>query len=48
MDNPRQGQPADSREDIAPLRRSWDSIRALALPHPQSIELVLEVAETWS
>lgn len=48
LDNQLQGQIADRPADVQSLRDSWEAVRAEALPHRQSIELIEEVARSWS
>ena len=48
LDNQLRGQIADDRDDIASLRRRWDSLTGEALPRRQTIELIREVAQTWT
>jgi transcriptional regulator with XRE-family HTH domain len=42
------GQTFDRAEDVKQAVQVWESIRGEALPHQQSLELILEVAETWT
>jgi hypothetical protein len=48
LDNQLRGQVVDRVEDVRALRRAWESVRSEALPHRQSTELILEVAESWT
>ncbi|MGW4462280.1 helix-turn-helix domain-containing protein [Micromonospora sp. NPDC004704] len=48
LDNQLEGQVVESAEHVAALQGSWESVRGEALPHRQSIELMTEVAETWT
>jgi hypothetical protein len=36
----------DRGEEVIALRQTWESIRGEALSHQQSIELMVELAET--
>ena len=47
LDTPRRGMVLDHGEDVRAIRQSWEAVRAEALSHPQSIELIEEVAESW-
>ncbi|AVT33317.1 XRE family transcriptional regulator [Plantactinospora sp. BC1] len=42
------GQMVDRADYVNHMLDVWDSIRGEALPHQQSIELIAEVAETWT
>jgi transcriptional regulator with XRE-family HTH domain len=42
------GQTLDRTEDVNIAVSVWESIRGEALTHQQSLELILEVAETWT
>ncbi|WP_326560490.1 helix-turn-helix domain-containing protein [Micromonospora sp. NBC_01796] len=42
------GQTFDRAEDMRHAVQVWESIRGEALPHQQSLELISEVAETWT
>ena len=42
------GQMVDRADYVNHMIEVWESIRGEALPHQQSIELIAEVAETWS
>ncbi|MFI6760696.1 Scr1 family TA system antitoxin-like transcriptional regulator [Micromonospora sp. NPDC050417] len=42
------GQTSDRAEDVKHAVQVWESIRGEALPHQQSVELISEVAETWT
>lgn len=48
LDNQLQGQVVDGAEEIAAIQAAWESVRGEALSRSQSIELIMEVAETWS
>ncbi|WP_326559736.1 helix-turn-helix domain-containing protein [Micromonospora sp. NBC_01796] len=47
LDNQLKGQVIDRAEDVTLVREAWESIHGEALPHQQSVELILGVAETW-
>ncbi|MFI6763617.1 Scr1 family TA system antitoxin-like transcriptional regulator [Micromonospora sp. NPDC050417] len=42
------GQTYDRADDIKRTVQVWESIRGEALPHQQSLELISEMAETWT
>ncbi|WP_199736473.1 Scr1 family TA system antitoxin-like transcriptional regulator [Micromonospora sp. HM5-17] len=42
------GKVIDHPEQVRHMLDVWDSIRGEALPHQRSIELIAEVAQTWS
>jgi hypothetical protein len=42
------GQVIEDGDDIAVLMATWDRLRAEALPRAASLELVEEVAKTWT
>ncbi|WP_444949217.1 helix-turn-helix domain-containing protein [Micromonospora ureilytica] len=48
LDNQLQGQVASDPEDIAAMMAAWENVRGEALSHWQSVELIQEVAESWS
>jgi hypothetical protein len=48
LDNQLRGQLANERPDIASLGKRWESITGEALPRRSSIELIKEVAKTWT
>jgi transcriptional regulator with XRE-family HTH domain len=48
LDNQLQGQVASDPEDIAAMMAAWENVRGEALSHWQSVDLITEVAETWS
>jgi transcriptional regulator with XRE-family HTH domain len=48
LDNQVQGVVTDRREHLTWLRQAWESILADALPQQQSIDLIEEVAKTWT
>lgn len=35
-------------EDVLSLRHSWEALRAEAMPHRQSIDMITEAAQSWS
>lgn len=47
MDTPRRGIVLDHGDDVHAIRQSWEAVRAEALSHQQSIEMIEEVAESW-
>lgn len=42
------GQELDRREDLSRLQQVWEVTLGAALPPEESIELLREVAESWS
>lgn len=48
LDNQLRGQVITHGDDVASLQETWERIRSEALPHRQSINLIKEVAQTWS
>ncbi|PWU51678.1 transcriptional regulator [Micromonospora globispora] len=48
LDNQLQGQVVSDTEDIAAMMAAWENVRGEALSHWQSVDLIREVAETWS
>ncbi|MEH0985960.1 helix-turn-helix domain-containing protein [Micromonospora sp. CPCC 205556] len=48
LDNQLQGQVVSDADDIAAILAAWENVRGEALSHWQSVDLITEVAETWS
>ncbi|MBQ1076477.1 helix-turn-helix transcriptional regulator [Micromonospora sp. C31] len=48
LDNQLQGQLVSDPADIAAMMAAWENVRGEALAHWQSVDLITEVAETWS
>jgi len=48
LEGPFRGEVLDRPEDVRMAVQIWESIRGEALPHQQSIELISEIAETWT
>jgi transcriptional regulator with XRE-family HTH domain len=48
LDNQLQGQVISDPADIAAMMAAWENVRGEALTHWQSVDLITEVAETWS
>ncbi|MEV4755401.1 helix-turn-helix transcriptional regulator [Micromonospora sp. NPDC049559] len=48
LDNQLQGHIVEMPSDVLSLRDTWESVRAEALSHGQTIEMITEVARTWS
>lgn len=48
LDNQLQGQVISDTEDIAAMMAAWENVRGEALSQWQSVDLIREVAETWS
>jgi hypothetical protein len=42
------GQVIEDHEDVAVLLATWDRLRAEALPRRASLDLIEEVASTWT
>lgn len=42
------GQTVEQPEHVAQITRRWEALRAEALPHKQSLQLIEEVAKTWT
>ena len=47
LDNMRKGQVVQGGPDLTWILKAWEAIRCEALPHQQSVDLILEVAEKW-
>jgi hypothetical protein len=43
-----QGQIIDSPDDIASLMVMWDTLQSVALPRAASLDLIEEVAKSWT
>ncbi|BCL14275.1 Scr1 family TA system antitoxin-like transcriptional regulator [Micromonospora sagamiensis] len=48
LDNQLSGQIVDQPEEVARLGVAWDALRGEALPGRQSLNLLKEVAQTWT
>ncbi len=48
LDGQRHGQVIDRAEYVRQMVEVWESIRGEALSQQQSLDLIAEVAETWS
>ena len=48
LDNQLQGQVVSDVDEIAAIMAAWENVRGEALSHWQSVDLIREVAETWS
>ncbi|NES15731.1 MULTISPECIES: helix-turn-helix transcriptional regulator [Micromonospora] len=48
LDNQVQGQVVGDVDDLAAIMAAWENVRGEALSHWQSVDLIREVAETWS
>ena len=48
LDDQLKGQVIDHVEDVLAVRSAWESIQGEALPPRQSIDLLAEVAKSWS
>lgn len=48
MDNPLGGQLVERPADVLTLQNFWEDVRAVALPHAQTIALIEEVMKSWN
>lgn len=48
MENPLGGQTVEQPEQVARIIKRWEALRAEALPHKQSVQLIQEVVQTWT
>ncbi|WP_371685827.1 DUF5753 domain-containing protein [Micromonospora sp. MW-13] len=48
LDNQLQGQVVSDPDDIAAILGAWENVRGEALSHWQSVDLITEVAQTWT
>lgn len=48
MENTLSGQTVDQPEQVARIVKRWEALRAEALPHKQSVQLIEEVAQIWT
>ncbi|SCE66955.1 hypothetical protein GA0074695_0180 [Micromonospora viridifaciens] len=48
LDNQLEGEVVSDVDDLAAIMAAWENVRAEALSHWQSVDLIREVAETWS
>ncbi|MFY1691004.1 helix-turn-helix domain-containing protein [Plantactinospora sp. WMMB782] len=48
LDHQLQGLVSERPDDLLLVREAWEKVRGVALPVQQSIELIREVAETWT
>ncbi|MFG1916611.1 Scr1 family TA system antitoxin-like transcriptional regulator [Micromonospora sp. NPDC048898] len=48
LDNQLQGQVVSDPDEIATIMAAWENVRGEALSHRQSVDLITEVAESWS
>ncbi|MEQ4305482.1 helix-turn-helix transcriptional regulator [Plantactinospora sp. B6F1] len=48
LDDQLDGRFVERVEDVKTVQQLWDSVRAEALSHQQSIEMIREVAESWN
>ncbi|MEU7755672.1 helix-turn-helix transcriptional regulator [Micromonospora sp. NPDC049171] len=48
LDNQLQGQVVSDPDEIATIMAAWEDVRGEALSHRQSVDLITEVAESWS
>ncbi len=48
LDNQVEGEVVGDVDDLAAIMAAWENVRGEALSHWQSVDLITEVAETWS
>jgi transcriptional regulator with XRE-family HTH domain len=48
LDNQLQGQIVERTVDVHSLRQTWESVRAEAMPHGQTLKTISEAAEAWT
>ncbi|MFY1624014.1 DUF5753 domain-containing protein [Micromonospora sp. WMMD735] len=48
LDNQLHGSIIERTADVHSLRRTWESVRAEALPHGATIKLISEAADSWT
>ncbi|GIJ10224.1 helix-turn-helix domain-containing protein [Micromonospora andamanensis] len=48
LDHQVRAQVVNQTDDLATLQRTWEAVRGEALPRRQSLELIKEVAQTWT
>ena len=48
LDTQLQGQVVSDPDDVAAILAAWENVRVEAMSHRQSIDLIREVAETWT
>lgn len=48
LDHQVRAQVVSQPDDLATLQRTWEAVRGEALPRRQSLELIKEVAQTWT
>ncbi|MFG2048404.1 Scr1 family TA system antitoxin-like transcriptional regulator [Micromonospora sp. NPDC048935] len=48
LDNQLQGQVVSDPDDIATIMAAWENVRGEALSHRQSVDLIMEAADSWS
>ena len=48
LDNQLKGHIVGRAVDVLSLRQTWEAVRAEALPHRQSLDLIAKVAEEWT
>ncbi|PYC64258.1 DNA-binding protein [Micromonospora arborensis] len=48
LDNPLQGTVIERQVDVRSLRQSWESVRAEAMSHGQTLRMISEAAEAWT
>ncbi|MEU0551018.1 helix-turn-helix transcriptional regulator [Micromonospora sp. NPDC005979] len=48
LDNPLKGTVIERPTDVLSLRQSWESVRAEAMPHGQTLSVISEAAEAWT
>ncbi|MFY1699626.1 helix-turn-helix domain-containing protein [Solwaraspora sp. WMMA2101] len=48
LDSPLGGQVTEDPDEVALLEELWEAIRGYALPRQESLNLIMEVAESWN
>ncbi|WP_434742801.1 helix-turn-helix domain-containing protein [Micromonospora sp. SH-82] len=48
LDNPLKGTVVTDTDEMAAILNAWENVRAEALSHWQSVDLISEVAQTWT
>ncbi|WDZ82509.1 Scr1 family TA system antitoxin-like transcriptional regulator [Micromonospora cathayae] len=48
LDNQLQGQVVSEADELAAILAAWEDVRGEALSHRQSVDLITEVAQTWT
>ena len=48
LDNQLQGTIVERTADVRSLRQTWESVRAEAISHGQTVKMISEAAEAWT